>query len=180
MNNDEEWTPPIEKPLGMKRSTYPVTADEVREALVERGLNPEGVDFQKIADINNDPTRHVPGWEAPRILPPNWVEIPFSRDPHGGAKYRNAAARLVCILSCGVELDGRAWLHLSMSHAERIPTWGEMRICKEQFLGDREAYSILPPRARYVNLHNNVLHLFALLDEQATALPDFTQGTGSL
>lgn len=92
----------------------------------------------------------------------------------------NAAARLTAILSCNIEQDGRAWLHLSMSHHERIPTWKEQRVMKEQFLGDREAYSILPPRARYVNIHNNVLHLFALLDETQSALPDFTGGSGSL
>lgn len=155
-----------------------VTPDEVRAVFEERGVPTDGVDFVKLAAAQNNDARLVVGWEAPRVLPASWREV--ERDRDGSAKYRNAAARLACILTCNVELDGRAWLHLSVSHAERIPTWGEMRVCKEQFLGDREAYSVMPPRARYVNLHNNVLHLFALLDEQQSALPDFTGGTGSL
>ena len=155
-----------------------VTPDEVRAIMEERGVPTDGVDFVKLAAAQNDQSRTVKGWDAPRVLPASWREI--ERDQDGGAKYRNAAASLACILTCNVELDGRAWLHLSVSHAKRIPTWGEMRVCKEQFLGDREAYSVMPPRARYVNLHNNVLHLFALLDETQSALPDFTGGTGSL
>lgn len=155
-----------------------VVPDQLREAMAHLGIDTTTVDFEKLAELQNDNARYVDGWEAPRVLPPSWREV--SRDDVGGAKYINANARLAAILTCSVEADGRAWLHLSVSHALRIPTWGEMRVCKEQFLGDREAYSIMPPRARYVNLHNNVLHLFALLDESAAALPDFTHGTGSL
>lgn len=159
-------------------SERPVTADEVRAAFEIRGVQTEGVDFDALAAAQNNDGRRVPGWQAPRVLPASWVEL--DRDRAGGARYTNRNARLIAILSCEVESDGRAWLHLSVSHAQRIPTWGELRVCKELFLGDREAYSIMPPRARYVNLHNNVLHLFALLDEAAAALPDFTGGTGSL
>lgn len=157
--------------------TREITAAELREEMEHVGVSTEGIDFERLAEVQNDESRRVPGWEAPRILPPSWIERRRGSD---GAQYMNASARLAAILSCSIESDGRAWLHLSVSHAQRIPTWGELRVCKEQFLGDREAYSILPPRARYVNLHNNVLHLFALLDETATALPDFTRGTGSL
>lgn len=156
----------------------PITAEELREEMERSGVSTEGVDLEKLAAAQNDPNRRVAGWEAPRILPPSWREM--DRDRGGGARYQNAAARLTAILSCEVEADGRAWLHLSVSHAQRIPTWGELRVAKEQFLGDREAYQVLPPRARYVNLRNNVLHLFALLDETQSALPDFTGGTGSL
>lgn len=156
----------------------PITADEICEHMQSLGVSTDGINFDELARRQNDDGRRVAGWEAPRILPPSWREV--ERDHSGSAKYVNPAARLACILSCDVEDDGRAWLHLSVSHATRIPTWGELRIAKEQFLGDREAYQVLPPRARYVNIHNNVLHLFALLDESASALPDFTGGTGSL
>jgi hypothetical protein len=152
------------------------TADDVRREMEATGLQVDGVDFEALADAQ-DGRRDVQGWEPPRVLPASWREIERGPD---GAKYVNASASLLCILSCSVEADGRAWLHMSCSHAKRIPTWGELRVCKEQFLGDREAYSVMPPRARYVNLHPNVLHLFALLDEQQAALPDFTGGTGSI
>lgn len=88
--------------------------------------------------------------------------------------------RLVVILTCSYEQDDRAWLHLSVSHRSRLPSWREVREAKEIFLGEREAYQVLPPPARYVNLHPNVLHLFALLDKDQVALPDFSRGTRSL
>lgn len=119
----------------------------------------------------------VPSWEPPVVLPPHWTISDVYGD---GACYTSRRLSLRAILSCGQELDGRAWLRLSVSHLTRIPTWLEMRECKELFLGDREAYSILPPKDRYVNIHPRVLHLFALLEEGATVLPDFTHGIGSL
>jgi hypothetical protein len=67
-----------------------------------------------------------------------------------------------------------------VSHRNRVPSWRELVSVKELFLGDREAYKVLPPKSRYVNIHPNVLHVFALLDEHASALPDFTRGTGGL
>lgn len=137
-----------------------------------------GVDFEKLADVQNDRLGRSVEWDAPRVLPSGWIERQRLAD---GASYQNAAMRLRVIISCSRESDGRAWLHLSVSHTLRIPTWGEFRVAKEVFLGDREAYQVMPPKARYVNLMPNVLHLFALLDESApTALPDFSGGTGSI
>lgn len=116
-------------------------------------------------------------WSPPSVLPPLWDVHAIASD---GGRYVNATQRLVAILSCARELDGRLWLHLSLSHEARLPKWGELVEAKELFLGNREAYKVIPPRERYVNIHPNVLHLFALLDERETALPDFTHGTGSL
>ncbi len=118
-----------------------------------------------------------PPWDPPRVLPPAWLEI--ERDPTG-AKYKAPSMRLMVIVSCGYERDDRAWIHLSARHRDRIPTWQELAYCKTTFLGEREAYQVLPPKSRYVNLHPHVLHLFALLDDNGVALPDFTRGTGSL
>lgn len=153
-------------------------ADEIRAEYERKGMPTEGVDFDLIDQLQKDGARRVPGWEAPRVLPSNWRESDRQRD--GSARYVSANMSLIAILSCSIEADGRAWLHLSVSHRKRIPTHGEMRVVKELFLCDREAYSVIPPRERYVNLHPNVLHLFALIDEKLAALPDFTAGTGSL
>ena len=148
-----------------------------REAAV-KDIDGSGVDFAKLAEMQISSARDVPGWEAPRAPLPEWREV--DRDGHDNARYINAQRRLLVILLCSIEADGRAWLHLSVSRTakDRLPTHGEMRLCKETFLGDREAYAVWPPKARYVNLVE-VLHLFALLDESA-ALPDFTGGTGSI
>lgn len=149
----------------------------MRQHFVSLGIPTDGVDFAKLAEVDAG-ILDVPGWEAPRVLPASWREVKRVPD---GAQYFHAEARLSCILSCAFETDGRAWLHLSVKHQTRIPTWGELRICKEQFLGDREAVQILPPKAKYINIHTHVLHLFALLSPTApTGLPDFTNGTGSI
>lgn len=115
-------------------------------------------------------------WRPPTILPPAWHIVEILVD---GGKYRNPRRELAAILSVNREQDGRFWLHLSASHARRIPTWPELIEVKEFFLGNREAYAVAPPRERYVNIHPHVLHLFALLDG-AAVLPDFTQGRRTL
>lgn len=117
------------------------------------------------------------GWSAPTVMPPAWE---IESIMHDGGRYIAPTLGLVAILSCQIEQDGRAWLHLSVSHRSRVPSWRELREAKEIFIGDREAYQVLPPQARYVNIHPNVLHMFALLEPGAAALPDFTWGTGSL
>ncbi len=120
----------------------------------------------------------MPGWPLPTV-PEEWRLV--EREGGGGAKWINANRRLTVILTCAVYSDGQAWLHLSVSHRTmRTPTHGELRICKEAFLGDRYAYAVYPPRAMYVNV-SEVLHVFALLDEHAAPpLPEFSNGTGCI
>lgn len=136
-----------------------------------------GIDFDAIAREQRDETKHVAGWQAPDA-PDEWEEI--DRDVAGGTRYRNRKRGWVAILSCGIERDGRAWLHLSLSHRIRVPRWSELVDAKRLFLGDREAYQVIPPKARYVNIDSRVLHLWTLLETGASALPDFTRGTGSI
>lgn len=141
-------------------------------------IDTSGVDWDAVhAEQERDCREPHPTWTAPRVLPPAFEEV--QRAPTG-AKYRARARNLVAIVSCAKERDGRWWLHLSVSHKSRVPTWDEFRWCKEVFIGDREAYQVLPPKLRYVNIHPYVLHMFALHDDGCTALPDFTRGTGSL
>lgn len=163
------------------------TAEEV-EAQIRRDferhpeLDSSGVDIAKVAKEATELNRRPPGWEAPRVLPVGWYEpLTAIRGPCGTTMYQNMTLRLRVILGCSIEADDRAWLHLSVSHMTRIPSWAELGEAKRAFLGDREAYQVLPPISRYVNINPKVLHLFALLDEHApTALPDFTRGTGAL
>ena len=144
-------------------------------------LDVRGVDIDKVAGEITNQKRRVIGWEAPRVLPALWHEpLTALRGTDGTTMYQCVTLRLKAMLGCGIEDDGRAWLHLSVSHQHRIPTWTELGEAKRAFLGDREAYQVLPPISRYVNINAKVLHLFALLDENAMVLPDFTRGTGNL
>lgn len=135
-----------------------------------------GVNLDALAKWQEIDANNRPDWSPPVILPPSWIVVEKTAD---GAKYYCKPRTLRAMISCSFELDGRAWLHLSVSHRIRVPSWQELVLCKEIFLGNREAYQVLPPPERYVNIHPHVLHLFALLDNDVV-LPDFTHGTGSL
>lgn len=167
-----------------KKNDTPITAADVKRYHDALALHAERrgrrgdfstLDSEAYAREANDVDRRgVPGW-APPAAPKQWLIVEC--DPLC-AGYREPNRRLLVFLSCAIENDGRAWLHLSVSHAARIPTWGELGIVKDAFLGDREAYQVMPPRSRYVNLHPHVLNVFALLEGEA--LPDFTRGTGGI
>lgn len=97
-----------------------------------------------------------------------------------GARYRRLdVLRLTAIFSLAREVDGRRWLHLSVAHERRFPSWEELVDTKRQFVGDRYAYQVFPTEERYVNRHQYCLHLFSCLDVlEGMVLPDFTMGGG--
>jgi len=111
----------------------------------------------------------------PRIMPPNWHRLETSED---GAKWFEHSGMTV-ILSADTELDGRRWLHVSVARPTRLPSWDELRIVKDLFIGpDCKAIQVLPKKSEYVNIHPHVLHLWHCLDEDP--LPDFTRGGSTL
>jgi hypothetical protein len=56
---------------------------------------------------------------------------------------------------------GEGWEHVSVSLADRCPTWDEMQFVKEMFWRDEEAVMQLhPPKSTYINVHPYVLHLW--------------------
>ena len=97
----------------------------------------------------------------PDPLPRSWRIL---QDGLDGCAYGHANGLMV-ILSGNRESDGRRWLHVSCSHRRHLPSWEEMRMAKDLFIGpDRYAAQIFPPSARHVNLHPYCLHLFACVD----------------
>jgi hypothetical protein len=111
----------------------------------------------------------------PRVLPAEWSLVGRSED---GAQYRSLRG-LVVIVSAAVELDGKAWLHVSMSRRDRLPSYDDMKAVKDVFMGrERTALQVFAPSSKHVNIHDFCLHLWACLDGDAT--PDFTRGSGSL
>ncbi len=116
-------------------------------------------------------SRHV----VPRVLPYGWRVIDTTDD---GARYRRGDG-LVLILSGATELDGKRWVHLSISRSDRLPSWDELKECKDLFLGrDVLAVQVLPPASKHVNIHPYVLHLWRCLD--GDPCPDFTRGGGTI
>ena len=58
-------------------------------------------------------------------------------------------------------MHGHPWEHVSVSLAERCPTWDEMCAVKAIFWRDDEAViQFHPPESEYVNCHPHCLHLW--------------------
>ena len=109
----------------------------------------------------------------PRIVPAPWRVVSEGDD---GAMYVMPNRHASVIVSVAREQDGRLWLHASMGRPDRLPTWDELAAMKAWAIGtDRYAYQVIPPASKHVNIHPNVLHLWAPL-EGDLPLPDFTHG----
>jgi hypothetical protein len=109
----------------------------------------------------------------PLVLRAGWLtgrKMEF-RSPSGErmgavAVYSAPALGLEARFSLDTMENGRQWLHLSVSHRSRYPTWDELREVKNMILGrDRAAYQVLPREADYVNVHPNCFHLWSPLSD---------------
>jgi hypothetical protein len=55
--------------------------------------------------------------------------------------------------------------HMSISCADRLPTWEEIRTARYAFVPDGLTMAmLLPPRNRYVNVHEYTMHLYETRD----------------
>lgn len=113
----------------------------------------------------------VPHWALDLFpdRPLQFVKIPH---PHTTYAYQHINMPLFVLCSASVESDGRRWMHVSCSRRNRLPSWEELRMVKDAFIGrERRAIQVLPPDSEYVNTHSFVLHLWSCLDVEV--LPDF-------
>lgn len=108
----------------------------------------------------------------PKVLPARWTEVGVApwEFPCPTRKFVNRVDDLSLIASLE-KRSGNAglWFHCSLASPTRLPSWKFLRDAKELFMGDRLCVQILPPRAHYLNVHPNCLHLFHRLD--ADTLP---------
>jgi hypothetical protein len=125
-------------------------------------------------DVEYDPP--WVGEHVPRVLPPNWRVVQVGVD---GVSWRSDSLGIAVIMSGATEQDGKRWLHLSLSRKSRLPSWDDVRLVKNLFLGrERLAVQVLPPESRYINIHPHVLHLWSCMD--GDAVPDFARGGNSI
>jgi len=113
---------------------------------------------------------------------PDWAADLFPLEPlafvhEGNFVYRGIGRKLTVICSAKVEGDGQRWMHVSVSRSSKLPSWDDLRLVKDTFIGkSRKAIQVLPPESEYVNFHPYVLHLWACLDGEP--IPDFRDETG--
>jgi len=108
------------------------------------------------------------------VLPADW----HCREAFGNAAwYIHRGGLRVCV---EVEMnESDRWIHVSLSRPDRIPTYNDLKLVKELFIGaDRKAIQILPSRSEHYNLHEFCLHLYSPFDKDP--LPDFRHSTGAL
>jgi hypothetical protein len=93
--------------------------------------------------------------------------------PDGRRFWHHASA--TSVIATRADHDGQEWLHASIAHPDRMPTWDELKALKVALVGAaRFAYLVFPPAWQYVNQHPYALHLWARWDEtDGAALPDF-------
>ncbi len=77
------------------------------------------------------------------------------------------------IVDCETKADGHEWIHVSCSRKNWTPTHAHMCEVKADFIGDRYAYAVYPPEAKYLNIHAYCLHLWARADG-LPVLPEFS------
>lgn len=83
-----------------------------------------------------------------------------------------SAQGLNVICSAMREADGKCWMHVSLSRRSRLPSYADMCLVKDTFIGrERLAVQVFARASEHVNIHPNVLHLWSCLD--ADPVPDF-------
>jgi len=83
------------------------------------------------------------------------------------------------VLSCAPVDDGNDWVHASIASTDQLPTYADLKLLHHAVFGDGWAYQVFAPPDDHVNIHEYALHIFGRLDGKP-ALPDFTNGTGSI
>lgn len=94
-----------------------------------------------------------------RSIPFDWIVCQI-RD--NSASYRHLLSMLIVSESIH-EHNGQRWLHITISHTARVPTWQEIKRVKSIWIGDnRVAYHVLPSASTY---DDGSFHLWTPLDD---------------
>ncbi len=97
-----------------------------------------------------------------------------------GDGYAATYKHLRLIVSIAKELDGKSWLHASVSRQDcQMPAYEDLMELKRLCIGDhRTALQVFPSKDKHINIAGKtgleVLHLWSCLDGDVT--PDFARG----
>ena len=106
------------------------------------------------------------------ILPISWQEMRISMNsPLYGIKAYLRNDQLQVLFSY-INMEGKPWLHVSLSRPKKIPSYEDMYCVKQIFIGDDlQAVQIFPKKEKHLNINEYVLHLWCALE--GDGLPDF-------
>lgn len=100
-------------------------------------------------------------WRAPTLFGDGWKIV--AKD-----------GRSSVIVNTGW-FDGAQWVHASIAHADRLPSYQELCALHKAAFGDGWAFEVHAPVSAHVNIHRYARHLWGRLDG-ARAHPAFGQG----
>lgn len=96
--------------------------------------------------------------------PVGWVDLdafPKGHPLHGVFSYRRKGDSLTVLFTAALEVDGKVWVHVSMSRPSRMPSYEDVCDVKRLFIGpDKKALQVFAAEADHVNIHEYCLHLF--------------------
>lgn len=151
-----------------------MNADQLRETIQETVANMSEEERETWKNVMASDAREFKEWILPFYWPfiqklpaRNWqFKIDFAsvwiESPYG----------LRVMLGGQTEEDGKKWLHLSVSRANRVPSYDDLTKVKRMFFGEEaKAIFIFAPESEHINIHPFVLHLWHCLD--GDTLPDF-------
>lgn len=114
-----------------------------------------------------------PGLESLRQVHPTMGRSPV------GAMFGFFVLGPLRIISSGTPAfqDASIWEHVSISLANRCPTWDEMCRVKDLFWSETETVvQFHPKRSEYVNAHPYCLHLWKMVGKEYNLPPEWTLG----
>lgn len=112
------------------------------------------------------------------VTPGRWIRNHQCRGFDG--RFLLPHAKLSVLISAGRKADGGDWLHVSLAHEFRMPTYAEIAEVKRRFVGaERKAIQVFPAESVYVNLHPYCFHLWSRLDAP-DCLPEFSGIVGGV
>lgn len=96
-------------------------------------------------------------------------------EPFGGDGWRMFAknGRSSVIVTCATWPDGQQWVHASIAHDDRMPSYADLVVLHRSVWGETGwAFQVFAPPSDHVNIHEHALHLYGRLDGERTH-PDF-------
>lgn len=107
-----------------------------------------------------------------RVLGKKVWTNPKPYSPDGWAVVRQEDGSSIIITVARHE-DGNEWVHASIAHKDRTPTYDELALLhKAVFQGKGWAYQVFAPDTDHVNIHPFALHLWGRLDG-TNPIPNF-------
>lgn len=122
------------------------------------------------------------------VRPDGWVDrylntspmFPEIPSPAPGCRaFMSSSRKLGVIVSGQTEQDDKRWIHVSVSHRDRLPNWEELVLVRDQFLGkEARCLHLVSKASQHVNIHPYCMHIWHCVD--GDGLPDFTWGSGMI